>query len=104
MTYPKLHITNGPGQRDLETAFLGRSLGAVAKFTIFIDERPMEVRIKILNLEFVTCHGSNYRLGGLLEGTTTEIFIHEIVGDFNFIFIEYNSDDRKGTMEFSNAA
>lgn len=103
MTNPKLHITKGPGQRDLEQAFLARHLGATARFTIFIDERPMEVDVRILNFSFVSCQGTNYKLGGLLVGATMQIFVPQVVGPFNFIFVEYNADKRTGEMEFSNA-
>jgi len=47
MTNANLPIAKGPGQRDLEQAFLARNLGATAKFTIFIDDRLMEVNFKI---------------------------------------------------------
>jgi len=103
MTTPTLHITNGPGQRDLEQAFLARNLGAVAKFTIFIDDRPMEVELKILNFEFVTCREPNYQLGGMLAGSTMNTFVPEVVGPFNFIFVKYNAEARSGEMIFSNA-
>lgn len=103
MTNAKLHITNGPGQRDLEQAFLARNLGATARFTIFIDDRPMEVDFKILNFSFVTCRGKNYKLGGHLVGATMQTLVPQVVGQFNFVFVEYNSDKRKGEMEFSNA-
>lgn len=103
MAIPKLDIVNGPGQRDLEQAFLARNLGATAKFTIFIDERPMEVDLKIINFSYVTCQGPNYKLGGLLVGATMQIFVPQVVGPFNFIFVRYNSDKRNGKMHFSNA-
>jgi hypothetical protein len=103
MTIPKLHITNGPGQRDLEQAFLSRNLGATAKFTIFIDKRPMEVDLRITNFSFVTSQGANYKLGGLLVGATMQTFVSEVVGPFNFIFVQYNTDKRDGEMVFSNA-
>ncbi|MFT5849287.1 MAG: hypothetical protein ACI9H6_000088 [Patiriisocius sp.] len=92
-----------PGQRDLEQAFLARNLGATATFTIFTDERPMEVDLTILNFSFLTCHGPNYKLGGNLVGATMRIFVPQVVGPFNFIFVEYNTEKRDGEMMFSNA-
>ena len=102
MTYPKLHITNGPAQRDLELAFIGRNLGACARFTIFIDgDGPMAVQLKIYNFDFVTCHGPNYKLGGKLPGLS---FVDgQRLPSHNWIFVEYNAEKRTGQMEFSNA-
>lgn len=104
MALPSQHITNGPAQRDLELAFIARHLGTTAKFTIMVanqaEIRPMIVWLKILNLEFVTCHGPNYKLGGqLLIGSGDA----KRLPPFNFIFVTYNTDVREGTMEFSNA-
>ncbi len=105
MTLPSLHVTNGPGQRDLELAFIGRNLGACAEFTIFVSSetemRPMVVRLSILNFNFVTCHGPNYKLGGLLSGLGEGD--KKRLPPFNFIFVKYNPEERQGTMEFSNA-
>ncbi len=51
MALPSQHITNGPGQRDLELAFIGRNLGALVTFTIFLqnqdESRPMIVRMTL---------------------------------------------------------
>ena len=105
MTLPSQPITNGPGQRDLELAFIGRNLDARAEFTIMIvsekEIRPMIVRFKILNFAFVTCHGPNYKLGGYLPGLGEGD--KKRLPPFNFIFVQYNTEERKGTMEFSNA-
>ena len=98
MAYPTLHITNGPGQRDLEQAFLARNLGAVVKFTVSNGNQPTIVGLKILNFSFVTCHGLMYELGGLLtDAENKELPTH------NFIFVHYNLEARTGKMEFSNA-
>lgn len=101
MTLPSLHITNGPGQRDLEQAFVARNLGAEAKFTIFADDKLLCVGLRIYNFNFVTCHGPNYKLGGQLTQINAEdkkkLPLH------NWIFVKYNTEERRGTMEFSNA-
>ncbi len=103
MANPKLHITNGPGQRDLELAFIGRNLDAHATFTIFVasenEMRPLVVRLRIYNFEFVTCHGPNYKIGGHLR---IEDGDRKRLPPFNFIFVSYNADWKNGTMEFSN--
>lgn len=101
MAYPTLYVANGPGQRDLEQAFLARHLGAVAKFTVCLAEQPpLIVRLSILNFNYVTCQGPNYKLGGQLVGLNdrekTKLPMH------NCIFIEYNAEDRTGVMEFTN--
>lgn len=105
MALPSLHITNGPAQRDLELAFIGRNLDARAEFTVFIgnevEARPMVVRLKILNFEFVTCHGPNYKLGGYLLGLGEGD--KKRLPPFNWIFVQYNAEERQGKMEFSNA-
>ncbi|HEY5383357.1 MAG TPA: hypothetical protein VIJ88_02275 [Candidatus Paceibacterota bacterium] len=104
MTLPYRPITNGPAQRDLELAFIARNLGTSAKFTIVVasenEIRPMVVWLKILNLEFVTCHGPNYKLGGQLLISSGD---EKRLPPFKFIFVKYNTEERKGTMEFSNA-
>ena len=104
MALPSQPITNGPGQRDLELAFVGRNLDARAEFTIMVvsenEIRPMVVRLMILNFKFVTCHGPSYELGGQLMIGSGE---RSRLPPFNFIFVKYNSEERKGTMEFSNA-
>ncbi|MEK7602167.1 MAG: hypothetical protein AAB472_01655 [Patescibacteria group bacterium] len=101
MTYPKLHITNGPGVRDLEHAFTARNLGATATFTIFLPEcGPILFRLQILNFAFVTCQGPNYKLGGILSSSAWR---EPRLPPFNFIFVEYNAEKRTGMMEFSNA-
>jgi hypothetical protein len=104
MTLPSLHITNGPAQRDLELSFIARHLGTSAKFTIVVinqeEIRPLVVWFKILNIEFVTCHGPNYKLGGQLLISSGD---EKCLPPFNFIFVKYNTDERKGMMEFSNA-
>jgi hypothetical protein len=101
MTTPTLHIANGPGQRDLELAFVARNLGAEAKFTIFRPiQGPLVVGLKILNFDFVTCHGPNYKIGGLL---TVDWVSGKTLPPFNFIFVQYNAEERQGIMEFSNA-
>lgn len=101
MTLPSLHITNGPGQRDLEQAFVARNLGAEAKFTIFADGEPVVVGLKIYNFDFVTCHGPNYKLGGQMTQVRSED--KKKLPPFNWIFVKYNAEERRGTMEFSNA-
>jgi hypothetical protein len=102
MALPFLHITNGPAQRDLELAFVGRNLGAEAKFTIFVpDFGPTMFGLRIYNFKHVTCHGPNYKLGGLLGEVNSEHKHH--LPPFNFIFVEYNAEKRPGRMEFSNA-
>ncbi len=101
MTLPWLYIGNGPGQRDLEQAFVARNLGAVAKFTLFVEGQPLVVRLKIYNFQFVTCHGSNYKLGGQLSEISAED--KKKLPPYNWISVEYNSNDRTGKMEFSNA-
>ena len=104
MTLPKSHIANGPGQRDLELAFVGRNLGAAAKFRIYIADKPMVVTLRILNLAFVSAHGPNYKLGGQLIGLSG--LSHEDqkkLPAFNWIFVDYNCETKQGTMEFSNA-
>ncbi len=103
MANPILRIINGPGQRDLEQAFLARKLGATARFTIIIDGRSMEVELEILDLEFVTCREPNYKLGGQISGVTMSIFVPQVVGPFDFIFVEYNTKGRTGKMTFLNA-
>jgi hypothetical protein len=103
MALPSQPIINGPGQRDLELAFIGRNLDARAEFTIMVvsekEIRPMIVRMMILNFEFVTCHGPNYKLGGQLMMGSGD---RSRLPPFNFIFVQYNAEERKGTMEFSN--
>lgn len=102
MTYPTLHITRGPAQRDLELAFIGRNLGARARFTIFLEKNgPIEVELQIFNFSFVTCHGPNYKLGGRLPELQNSA--KQKLPRFNWIFVEYNADERSGEMEFSNA-
>ncbi len=102
MTYPTLHITKGPGSRDLEQAFLARDLGAIAKFTVFAEGyKPLIIGLKILNFNFVTCHGPNYKIGGLPVNLVN--IDREFLPRFNFIFVEYNSEQREGIMTFSNA-
>lgn len=103
MTNPKLSIVHGPGQQDLELAFAARHLGAEAKFTIFINVARMEVRYKILNLSFVTCQGNHYELGGQLVGLGVQTPVARVVGPFNFVNVSYNTVERTGKMEFSNA-
>jgi hypothetical protein len=100
MTLPSQPITNGPAQRDLELAFVARNLGTSTKFTIIVEIHPMIVWMKILNFEFVTCHGPNYKLGGQLLISSGD---EKRLPPFNFVFITYNAEERKGTMEFSNA-
>lgn len=100
MANPTLHITNGPGQRDLEQAFLARNLGAKAMFTLFVEGYgPATTHLKILNFAYVTCHGPNYKLGGKLWDTSPKAKLPP----WNFIFVEYNSETKQGKMEFSNA-
>lgn len=103
MALPSLPITNGPAQRDLELAFTARHLGTSAKFTIMVgkesDIRPMLVWLKILNFEFVTCQGPNYKLGGQLLISSGH---EKHLPPFNFVFLNYNPEERKGTIEFSN--
>ena len=101
MTLPSLYITNGPGQRDLEQAFVARNLGAEAKFTIFAEDEPLVVGLRIYNFDFVTCHGPNYKLGGQLSKIRLEN--KKKLPPFNWIFVNYNAEERRGTMEFSNA-
>ena len=104
MALPSQPITNGPAQRDIELAFVARNLGTSAKFTIMVmnekEIRPMVVWLKILNFGFVTCHGPNYKLGGQLLISSGD---EKRLPPFNFIFVTYNTDERKGIMEFSNA-
>ena len=100
MTLPSLHITNGPDQRDLELAFVARNLGVMASFTIFVKDRPMVVGLRILNFQFVTCHGPNYKIGGKLSDISLDE--REKLPAFNWIFVNYNTESRRGKMEFSN--
>lgn len=105
MTYPTWTITKGPGQRDLEQAFIARKQGATATFSLFIESDKLsqkihQVKVSILNFSFVTCLGPNYKLGGLLVNTPSDI--HKLLPKYNFIFVEYNAEDRLGKMEFSN--
>lgn len=104
MALPSQPITNGPAQRDLELAFVARNLGTSAMFTIMVagesEIRPVVVWLKIFNFEFVTCHGPNYKLGGQLLISSRD---EKRLPPFNFVFVKYNTEERKGTMEFSNA-
>ncbi|HVV38780.1 MAG TPA: hypothetical protein VHD31_00445 [Candidatus Paceibacterota bacterium] len=101
MALPELHITNGPGQRDLELAFLGRNLGAQVKFTIFTDGHgPLVVALGIYNLDFTTCQGPVYRLGGQLSIGAEE---KKKLPPFNWVFLDYNAETKRGLMRFSNA-
>jgi hypothetical protein len=101
MAHPtKRPILNGPGQRDLEQAFLARNLGALARFTISNNDEPVEMHLKILNFSFVTCQGPNYSLGGILMRIERDGKAQ--LPPFNFLFVEYNAETRTGTMEFSN--
>lgn len=101
MTCPTLHITNGPAERDLELAFVGRRLGATVEFTVFLpDAEPSSVRMEILNFYFVTCHGPVYELGGIL--THIPIESKSKLPPFNFMFVKYHAQNRNGTMMFSN--
>jgi len=102
MTYPKLHIVNGPAQRDLEQAFLARNLGARARFIILVEDgHRMEVHLQIFNFSFVTCQGLNYKLGGKLPELRLDR--KKFLPPFNWIFVEYNAEERSGQIEFSNA-
>ncbi len=94
------HITTGPDQHDLELAIVSRNLGAVAKFTIYIEGEPAVVDFRVFNFSFVTCHGPNYKLGGRLVGDPS---IKEKLPAHNWIFVEYNTEQRQGKIEFSNA-
>lgn len=102
MTYPTLIIVNGPGQRDLELAFVGRNLGAAAEFTVITqDHSRLKVSLKILNFSFVTCYGAKYKLGGQLVWLSVNDR-EKLPSHFNFINAEYHVEDRDGNMEFSN--
>lgn len=103
MTLPSLPVTNGPGQRDLELAILARNLGARAKFTISLRDKQASiiVDLRILNFSFTTCHGPIYNLGGHLEQVHPAD--RKFLPPFNFVFLKYNAEDRRGDMEFSNA-
>jgi hypothetical protein len=102
MANPNLRIINGPGQRDLEQAFLARNLGARATFTLFIEGYgPSHVMYRILNFAYVTCQGQNYKLGGHLS--VKDPSESKKLPAFNFVFVEYNAETKKGEMEFSNA-
>lgn len=102
MTLPFMHIINGPGQRDLEQAFVARNLGAEAKFTLFLpDHGPTMFGLKIYNFEYITCHGPKYKLGGLLQDVGSEY--KKKMPPFNFVFVQYDAEERKGKIEFSNA-
>ncbi len=101
MTLPSLDITNGPGQRDLEQAFVARNLGAEARFTIFVAGEPLVIGLRIYNFSYVAAHAPNYSLGGCLVQVRAPDM--EKLPPFNWIFVEYNAQDRKGVMKFSNA-
>ncbi len=101
MTLPSLHITNGPGQRDLELAFVAREIGSQVRFTLFAGGGPVMVRYRIMNLSFVTGHGPVYKLGGQLMLSRADD--KEKLPPFNFVYVNYDTERRQGTMEFSNA-
>lgn len=103
MTLPTLSITNGPGQRDLELAFLSRNLGAQTKFTILLSEKNTTINVNLIiyNFSFITAHGANYKLGGRLDQVHSADRKH--LPPFNFVFVNYNTEKRQGIMEFSNA-
>ena len=102
MAYPRLHITKGPGERDLELAFIARRLGAEATFTIYVEDfGPILVGLSISNFQYVTCHGPKYKLGGQLSSFPNGVAVK--LPAHNFIFVEYDAEQRSGVMEFSNA-
>jgi hypothetical protein len=102
MAGPTLIISNGPGQRDLEQAFLARKLGATARFSVICEgSQIVEVSLQILNFAFVTCHGPKYQLGGQLAHLSAADK-EKLPAYFNFIFVEYDTEKRQGGMEFSN--
>lgn len=99
-TYPSFRILKGPGQRDLEMAFIARNLGATARFTILVDQWDIQVPLRILNFELVTCHGPIYKIGGVPVGLSDSD--KSYLPPFNFLFVDYNEKERSGSMEFSN--
>ena len=97
-----LSIVKGPGMRDLEQAFIARNLGAVCFFTVYVPNfGTLEIRLRILNLSFVTCHGPNYKIGGVLVMPVKPRALGSLP-PFNFIFVEYNAEEKAGTMQFTN--
>jgi hypothetical protein len=99
MSYPKFPIANGPGRRDLEMAFLSRDIGGRVMFTIFIDNQPMVVRLRICNFHFNTCDGSRYEVGGELTASPIDL---EKLPLFNWVTAHYDCEGRNGTLELSN--